>query len=137
MRESTHTDKTAIDIDDSIALNLSAVNGVSLPAMTLQMVLRVPVGWTVTGMGFAYAKLELVFRGGQGRCELQITFDFHNDEPIRNANTNSRTADIYSRARVASTSTSQHQRYIFNRISPAVSLSKPSWSGILGLTGQI
>ena len=44
---SLHSDKTTVDIGEPIKLTLAAVNDITLPALTIQMVIEVPNGWSV------------------------------------------------------------------------------------------
>ena len=48
-----HTTQTEVTLGEMIVLNLTAANPITNPEATLQLVLKAPSGWSVSGAGFA------------------------------------------------------------------------------------
>ena len=50
-----HATQTEIKVGQPVRLNLSAINSIVKPPMTLTLMIKTPSGWSVTGTGFAEA----------------------------------------------------------------------------------
>ena len=50
-----HATQTEIKVGQPVRLNLSAINSIVKPPMTLKLVIEAPSGWSLTGTGFATA----------------------------------------------------------------------------------
>ena len=50
-----HATQTEIKVGQPVRLNLSAINSIVKPPMTLTLMIKAPSGWSVTGTGFAEA----------------------------------------------------------------------------------
>ena len=52
---SLHAPQTEVLVGQPVKLNLTATNSIAKPPMTLQLLLKAPAGWSVSGSGFAEA----------------------------------------------------------------------------------
>ena len=50
-----HATQTEIQVGQPVRLNLSAINSIVKPPMTLTLIIKTPSGWSLTGTGFADA----------------------------------------------------------------------------------
>ena len=50
-----HATQTDIQVGEPVRLNLSAINSIVKPPMTLTLMIKAPSGWSLTGTGFATA----------------------------------------------------------------------------------
>ena len=48
-----HATQTEVTLGDPVRLQLSVVNSIARPVMTLKLILQVPSGWSMSGSGFA------------------------------------------------------------------------------------
>ena len=48
-----HANQTDVELGEYVSLTLTAANSIARPTMTLQLILRIPSGWVLSGTGFA------------------------------------------------------------------------------------